>query len=123
MNSMSIQSSRITPISFQKNTGSASAHSATPDHTTEMAAGGGAGFVAAKGVQQVSSAVSNAQKLKLTRQKKIIAFLSKSKWLSKFAKNPLVGAVAGVFATVSAATTMFACLTKMVETCTEVANG
>ena len=123
MNSMSIQSSRITPISFQKNTGSASAHSATPDHTTEMAAGGGAGFVAATGVQRASSALSNAQKLKLTRQKKIIDLLSKSKWLSKVVKYPLVGAVAGALATVSAATTMFACLTKMIDTCTEVANG
>lgn len=93
------------------------------DNSNELTYGGGAGLATFTTINQSSKignnlvrAVKTSTKIKAQKQEQILGLLAKCKPLAKFVNNPIVKKGAGIFAGLSAATTLVGSTAKIADT-------
>lgn len=93
------------------------------DNSSELTYGGGAGLATFGTINQGSKignnlvkAVKSSTKIKAQKQAQILDLIAKCKPLAKFVNNPIVKKGAGLFAGLSAATTLVGSTAKIADT-------
>ncbi len=125
---ISIRPSATAPISYKGETVHRFGEKVR-DNSTEITAGGGAGFATFATINQSSKignglvkAVKGSKALKVEKQAQILELMSKFKPLAKFTNNPIVKKVAGGLAGLSAATTLVGSTAKIADTYSFLSN-